>query len=151
MKKIFSLLTVLMFAMLVSSCASLMQEFEGKKDVAESLRGLVTKASQFMSANGQKATFAQINDPQGSLTDNNLFVFVIDTKQNGKIVASADKSLDKVNNNTKDEAGKLFIKEITKIANSSKNKDGYMFYKWNKQAKSSYFQKVGTLILVGSD
>ncbi len=154
MKKIFSLLTVLVFALLVSSCASLMQELESKpadQDVAKSLKELVTKASKSMSTNGQKSTLAQINDPKGSLTNNNLFVFAIDTRQKGKVVASANKSLANADNNTKDEDGKLFIKEITKIANSSKKKDGYMFYKWNKQNKSSYFQKAGNLILVGSD
>ena len=154
MKKIFSLLMVLVFALLVSSCASFMQESEVKpadQDVAKSLKELVTKASKSMSANGQRTTFVEINDSKGSLTNNNLFVFAIDTRQKGKVVASADKSLANANNSTKDDDGKLFIAEITKIANSSKTKDGYMFYKWNKQYKSSYFQKTGNLILVGSD
>jgi hypothetical protein len=171
MKRILSSLMVLAFVMFLCSCAELMQDSSAKdskpaaaaapasavssdsvqKDVGVSLKGLVTKATNFMSINGKKTTLAQINDPQGIFTYDNLFTFVIDTNKNGKVIASADKSLLKANMKTKDENGKAFIKEIVKAASASKSKEGKITYNWNKQAKSACFQKSGSLIIVASN
>jgi hypothetical protein len=171
MKRILSLVMILSFVTLLCSCAELMQDSAAKdtkpavaaapantggtdsvqKDIDNSLKGLVTKAANYMSINGKKATLAQINDPQGIFTYDNLFVFVIDTNKNAKIIAGADKSLLKANMKTKDENGKAFIKEIVKAASAGKNKDGKITYTWNKQTKSCYFKKVGSLIIVGSN
>jgi hypothetical protein len=168
MKRILSSVVILAFVMFLCSCAELMQDSAAKdskpaapantgspdsvqKDVIAPLKALVTKATNYMSFNGKKATLVQINDSQGIFTYDNLFAFVIDTSKNGKVIASADKSLLKVNIKTKDENGKAFVKDIVKAASAGKNKDGNITYNWNKQAKSCYFKKVGNLIIVGSN
>jgi ferritin len=150
MKRILSSVMILAFVMLLCSCAGFMQN-SAAKDRTDDLKGLVTKVTNYLSSNGKKATLAQINDPQGIFTYDNLFAFVIATKQNGKVIASADKSLLNANMKTKDENGKAFINDIVKAASAGKNKDGNITYNWNKQAKSGYFKKVGSLIIVGSN
>ena len=164
MKKVLSLAMMLVVVMFLCSCAEFMKELgiqDSKpapaqtsaviqQDAPSPLKGLTTKVANFMAAKGKKSTLAQINDPQGIFTMNKIFAFVIDPRQNGKIIASADKSLLNKDINTKDGEGNFFIKDITKLVASGKE-EGNWLYTWNKKLKSCYFQKVKNLIVVASE
>ncbi len=112
---------------------------------------LVEKAIAYLKANGEEKALKEFNNPKGEFVKGDLYVFALDPK--GVLLANVNlpKLVGTNVYNVPDSTGKLHRKEMVDLANSYGS--GWVEYnllnpKTKKdEAKISYVQKVGNLIL----
>jgi hypothetical protein len=110
----------------------------------------VSKAIDFYKASGKDIAFAEFTNPKGPFVQNEMYIFVLDTK--GIMLAHGvnEKYIGKNFSDVKDSTGKSFAREIINVANVSGN--GWIDYHWfnpvtkEMKPKSVYFEKVDDLI-----
>ncbi|RPI72094.1 MAG: histidine kinase [Desulfobacteraceae bacterium] len=121
---------------------------------ADEAKALVQKAVAFMKANGNEKALAEFNNAKGQFIDRDLYIYVVDVKDNAKCLAHGANSKLIGQNliDFKDTNGKLFMKEILKISNDKGS--GWVDYKWtnpttkNNDPKSAYFEKINNLVVI---
>ena len=121
---------------------------------ADEAKALVQKAVAFLKANGNEKAFAEFNNSKGQYVDRDLYIYVIDIKDNAKCLAHGanSKLIGQTVIDFKDTDGKFFIKEILKIADAKGS--GWIDYKWtnpttkNIDPKSAYFEKVNNVVVI---
>jgi len=111
---------------------------------------LVEQAVAFAKANGEEMAIKEFDNPKGKFVKYDLYVFAYDLKgvmkghPNPKLIGQSLY-------NQPDSKGKLFRKEIVDNANSQGS--GWVDYTYmnpavkKEEAKITYFQKVGNLIV----
>lgn len=141
----FLLLATSMFLFQSSAIAA------SEKGTADDAKALVTKAVNYLHANGKEKAFAEFDNPKGQFIDRDLYIFVIDAS--GKMLAHGTnpRLIGKTLNDLKDPDGKFIIKELIQVANT-KGK-GWVDYKWPNpvskaiEPKSTYIEKVGDVLI----
>jgi cytochrome c len=123
-----------------------------KRATPAEAKKLVEKAVAYVKANGEEKAIKEFNNPKGKFVKSDLYISVLDPKG----VSLANVNLPKIIGtdvyNVADSKGKLFRKEIVDTANSQ-GSAWVTYYQLNPktkkdQAKISYVQKEGNLILV---
>ena len=124
-----------------------------ERGTADEAATLVKKAVAYIKANGKEKAFAAINDAKGQFVDRDLYIFVYDMK--GINLAIGNGNAAKMNGKNmldlRDADGRYIIKGFIELLNSKGS--GWFDYMWpnpvtkNVEAKSSYVEKVGDLIV----
>jgi cytochrome c len=122
-----------------------------QRGTPEEAKMLVEKAAAYVKANGEEKALKEFNNPKGEFLKGDLYVFVFDPK--GVLLANTNLPdlVGKNVYNTPDSTGKLNRKEMVDLANS-KGSGWVDYHQLNpitkkQEAKVSYVQKVGNLIL----
>jgi hypothetical protein len=111
----------------------------------------VAKAIEFYKASGREIALAEFTNPKGPFVQDDMYIFVLDSKGNMVAHGVNEKYTDKSFVDLKDSTGKNFIREIIEAANT--NGSGWVEYQWynpvNKETKpkSLYFEKIDDLII----
>lgn len=111
----------------------------------------VAKAIEFYKASGREIAVAEFTNPKGPFVQDDMYIFVLDSKGNMVAHGVNEKYTDKSFVDLKDSTGKSFIREIIEGANA--NGSGWVEYQWynpvNKETKpkSLYFEKIDDLII----
>jgi len=111
----------------------------------------VAKAIEFYKASGREIALAEFTNPKGPFVQDDMYIFVLDSKGNMVAHGVNEKYTDKSFVDLKDSTGKTFIREIIEGANA--NGSGWVEYQWynpvNKETKpkSLYFEKIDDLII----
>ena len=111
----------------------------------------VAKAIEFYKASGREIAVAEFTNPKGPFVQDDMYIFVLDSKGNMVAHGVNEKYTDKSFMDLKDSTGKSFIREIIEGANA--NGSGWVEYQWynpvNKETKpkSLYFEKIDDLII----
>ena len=111
----------------------------------------VAKAIEFYKASGREIALAEFTNPKGPFVQDDMYIFVLDSKGNMVAHGVNEKYTDKSFVDLKDSTGKTFIREIIEAANT--NGSGWVEYQWynpvNKETKpkSLYFEKIDDLII----
>jgi cytochrome c len=111
----------------------------------------VAKAIEFYKASGREIALAEFTNPKGPFVQDEMYIFVLDSKGNMVAHGVNEKYTDKSFVDLKDSTGKTFIREIIEAANA--NGSGWVEYQWynpvNKETKpkSLYFEKIDDLII----
>ena len=111
----------------------------------------VAKAIEFYKASGREIALAEFTNPKGPFVQDDMYIFVLDSKGNMVAHGVNEKYTDKSFVDLKDSTGKIFIREIIEAANT--NGSGWVEYQWynpvNKETKpkSLYFEKIDDLII----
>ncbi len=117
----------------------------------EKARGFVDEAKTFCIIAGKRIALAEFSNPHGMFTENDLYLFVLNST--GTMLAHGldDKFVGRDFIDLRDSDGRCFIKEIVERAGSSGS--GWVEYKWYHPItrkilpKCVYFEKVGGLII----
>ena len=122
-----------------------------QRGTPEEAKMLVEKAVAYVKANGEEKALKEFNNPKGEFVKGDLYIFVFDPK--GVLLANTNLPhlVGKNVYNTPDSKGKLNRKEMVDLANS-KGSGWVDYHQLNpvtkkQEAKISYVQKVGNLIL----
>ncbi|HVO66227.1 MAG TPA: cache domain-containing protein [Syntrophales bacterium] len=123
-----------------------------EKGTAKEAKALLDKAVAYYKANGKDKAFAAFNDTKGKFVDRDLYIYVLNLKGDVVSHGANAKLIGQHLIELKDSDGKMFIKGIIDGANAKGT--GTMDYKWTNpqskriEQKSTYFEKVGDIILV---
>lgn len=121
---------------------------------ADEAQAMVKRGVAFMNANGKQALVEDINKlGRGQFVDRDLYLLMVDLNK-GTFTAHGNnpRVIGVSGMQSKDVDGKLFIVEMMNIGKSVGG--GWLDYKWNHPVtneigvKSSYFEKVGDVILI---
>ncbi len=117
----------------------------------EDAKAMVEKAEAFYKANGPEKTLQELNNPKGQFANSEHYVFAYDAK--GTVIAHPiNPKLIGVNTvEVPDVNGKVWRKEV--LEKVGKSGEAVVDYKYknpksgNIEQKTSYFKKVGDIIL----
>ena len=122
-----------------------------KRGTPTEAKKLVEKAIAFVTANGEEKALKEFNNTKGKFVKDDLYIFAFDLK--GVLLANVNlpKLVGTNIYNMPDSKGKLNRKEMVDRGNSE-GSGWVVYYQVNpktkkEEAKISYFQKVGNLIL----
>jgi cytochrome c len=123
-----------------------------KRSTPAEAKKLVEKAVAYVKANGEEKAVKEFNNPKGKFVKGDLYLSVLDPK--GLLLANVNlpKLVGTNVYDKPDSKGKLHRKEIVDLANSQGS--GWVTYHLlnplskKDEAKISYIEKVGNLILV---
>lgn len=146
MRSFIKFLTLAFFSLFVSQ--SSMAADHGTAQEAEAM---VKKAIAYIKAKGADTAFPEFNNPKGSFSDRDLYIFVLDLS--GKTLAHGanPKLLGKNISTLKDVDNKAFIEEMLAAAKSKGR--GWIDYKWPNpttkaiELKSTYFEKADDMVV----
>lgn len=146
MKMLLKSALLAVFALMLNTAA-----VGAEKVGADDAVALVKKAVSFLRANGKEKMLAEVNNPNGTLRDRELYIAINDG--NGLTLAHGANArlVGKNVLDMKDTNGKFFIRSFIEIANA-KGK-GWVDYTWpnpvtkNMEAKSTYVEKVDDLYI----
>jgi methyl-accepting chemotaxis protein-2 (aspartate sensor receptor) len=117
---------------------------------AEEAVEMVKSGMQFVQQKGKKGLIEEINKlSEGQFIDRDLYLFVVDI--NNTVFLAHGANLRVIGLESKDAAGKSFMKEMTAIAKAKGT--GWIDYQWAHpitgeiKKKSSYFEKFGDIVI----
>ena len=111
----------------------------------------VAKAIEFYKASGREIALAEFTNPKGPFVQDDMYIFVLDSKGNMVAHGVNEKYTDKSFVDLKDSTGKTFIREIIEGAHTKGS--GWVEYQWynpvskETKPKSLYFEKIDDLII----
>jgi cytochrome c len=114
-------------------------------------REWVANAITFYKASGREIALAEFTNPNGPFVQDEMYIFVLDSKGNMVAHGVNEKYTDKSFVDLKDSTGKGFIREIIEAANAKGS--GWVEYQWYNpvtkatKPKSLYFEKIDDLII----
>ena len=114
-------------------------------------REWVANAITFYKASGREIALAEFTNPNGPFVQDEMYIFVLDSKGNMVAHGVNEKYTDKSFVDLKDSTGKSFIREIIEAANAEGS--GWVEYQWynpvtkETKPKSLYFEKIDDLII----
>lgn len=146
MKTLLKSALLAVFALMLNTAA-----VGAEKVGADDAVALVKKTVSYLRANGKEKMLAEVNNPNGTLRDRELYIAINDgaglTVAHGANARLVGKNV----LDMKDTNGKFFIRSFIEIANA-KGK-GWVDYTWpnpvtkNMEAKSTYVEKVDDLYI----
>lgn len=136
MKKV--LLAMLALAMLLGMVTTAMAE--GTPDDA---KAMVEKAVALYQANGKEALLAEVNNPSGSLINDDIYVFIFDMEGNTLAHGANAKLVGKNMLKMKDADGKEFMRDFYKVPDSG----GWVEYKWTHPTQKKIRDKVSWIMM----
>lgn len=146
MRSFIKFLTLTLFSIFVSQ-----NVFAADHGTAQEAEAMVKKAIAHIKSKGADAAYPEFNNPKGSFSDRDLYIFVLD--MSGKTLAHGanPKLLGKNISTLRDVDNKAFIEELLATA-KSKGK-GWIDYKWPNpttkaiELKSTYFEKSDDVVV----
>ncbi|MGA3209109.1 MAG: cache domain-containing protein [Syntrophales bacterium] len=111
----------------------------------------VANAIAFYKTSGKEIALAEFTNPKGPFVQDEMYIFVLDSKGNMVAHGVNEKYADKSFVDLKDSTGKSFIREIIEAANAKGS--GWVEYQWYnpvtkaRKPKSLYFEKIDDLII----
>lgn len=140
-----------LFVAVLSSLFLILPACAADHGTAQEAEAMVKKAISYMKTKGAEAAYPEFNNPKGSFSDRDLYIFVLDLS--GKTLAhgSNPKLIGKNISTLRDVDNKAFIEEMLAVAKSKGQ--GWVDYKWPHpttkaiEAKSTYFEKSGDVVV----